>query len=192
LSKIIKSISLVIAYLLATSQVASAQDIVPMELGARAICATPTVNDPRAIQEAWANTQMQHPGIIEAMRQWNLQKGIAELKVGDQNLFWVYNLDKKVFDTLRAELKAIGSISYVWVALGEWSNGHVTSNEVDAVENALERSTSRSSLDSTKGILQIDRQVYGGRQDPFPYVRHPGWLERHRWLCCRLLLLGGR
>lgn len=150
-----------LGFLAATVCVVHAQEIVPMEYGARGVCASPTVNDPRAIQEAWANTQMQHPGIVEAMRQWNLQKGIAELKVGDQNLFWVYNIDKKVFDTLRAELKAIGSISYVWVALGEWSNGHVTSNEVDAVENALERSTSRSSLDSTKGILQIDRQAYG-------------------------------
>ncbi|MDP2885453.1 MAG: T9SS type A sorting domain-containing protein [Ignavibacteria bacterium] len=152
---------LMLGFLAATGSVARAQEIVPMENGSRGVCASPTVNDPRVIQEAWTNTQMQHPGIVEAMRQWNLQKGVAELKVADQNLFWVYNIDKKVFDTLRAELKAIGSISYVWVALGEWSNGHVTANEVDAVENALEHSTSRSSLDSTKGILQIDRQAYG-------------------------------
>jgi len=156
-----KALLLMLGFLAATGSVARAQEIIPMEYGARGVCASPTVNDPRVIQEAWANTQMQHPGIVEAMRQWNLQKGNAELKVGDQNLFWVYNLDKKVFDTLRAQLKAVGSISYVWVALGEWSKGHVTSTEVDAVENALERSTSRSSLDSTKGILQIDRQAYG-------------------------------
>ena len=157
----LKTLLLMLGFLAATGSVAHAQDIVPMENGARGVCASPTVNDPRVIQEAWANTQMQRPGIVEAMRQWNLQKGAAELKVGDHNLFWVYNLDKKVFDTLRAELKATGSISYVWVALGEWSNSHVTSTEVDAIENALERSTNRSSLDSTKGILQIDRQAYG-------------------------------
>ena len=138
-----------------------AQDLVPMENGSRAICASAAINDPRLVQEAWANTQMQHPGLIEAMHQWRLQKGIADLHVGDQNLFWVYNIQRRMFDTVRAELKSIGSISYVWVALPEWNNGHVTSAEVDAVSNALEHSTSKTSVDSTKGILQIDRQVYG-------------------------------
>ncbi|MGA3243690.1 MAG: hypothetical protein ABSE41_03680, partial [Bacteroidota bacterium] len=132
-----------------------------MENGSHAICASAAVNDPKLIQEAWANTRMQHPGLIEAMQQRSLLKGTLDLHVGDQNLFWVYNIQKKVFDTVRAELKTIGAISYVWVALAEWNNGHVTSTEVDAVSNALERSTSSTSLDSTKGILQIDRQVYG-------------------------------
>ena len=156
--RFVRSISLIISVWVS---LASAQDVVPMENGSRAICASAEINNPRLIQEAWANTQLQRPGLIEAMRQWNLQKGAAELKVGDQNLFWVYNIHNKVFDTVRAELKAIGSISYVWVALSEWNNGHVTSTEVDAVSNALERSTSKTSLDSTKGILQIDRQVHG-------------------------------
>jgi hypothetical protein len=132
-----------------------------MENGSHAICASAAVNDPKLIQEAWANTRMQRPGLIEAMQQRSLLKGTLDLHVGDQNLFWVYNIQKKVFDTVRAELKTIGAISYVWVALAEWNNGHVTSTEVDAVSNALERSTSSTSLDSTKGILQIDRQVYG-------------------------------
>jgi hypothetical protein len=132
-----------------------------MEYGSRGVCATPAVNDPGTIQEAWMNTESQHPGLIAAMRQRSLQKGSAALSVGDQNVFWVYNISKRSFDTVRAELKAIGTISYVWVALDEWNNGHVTSNEVDAIENALEHSTSGSSLDSSKGVLQIDRQVYG-------------------------------
>ncbi len=129
--------------------------------GSRAICATPLVNDPRTIQEAWTNTEAQYPGLVDAMRKWSLQKGTAAPAVGDQNVFWVYNLSKRIFDTVRAELKAIGTISYVWVALGEWNNGHVTTTEVDAILSALEHFTSGTSLDSTKGILQIDRQVYG-------------------------------
>lgn len=132
-----------------------------MEYGPRALCATPEVNDPRTIQEAWMNTEVQHPGLVDAMRKWSLQKGNAALSVGDQNLFWAYNIGKRSFDTVRAELKAIGTISYVWVALDEWNNGHVTSTEVNAIENALEHSTGGTSLDSSKGVLQIDRQVYG-------------------------------
>jgi hypothetical protein len=120
-----------------TGGTSRAQDIVPLEYGSRAICASPALNDPKLIREAWMNTQMQHPGIFEAVRQWNLQKGTLDLKVGDQNLFWVYNIAAKSFDTARAELKAIGTISYIWVALGEWDNGHVTATEVDAVSNAL-------------------------------------------------------
>jgi hypothetical protein len=138
-----------------------AQEIAPMELGRRAICATNELNDPKAIQEAWQNTRIQHPGLVEAMQQWRLQKVAVDPKVGDQNLFWVYNIQNRSYDTVRAELKFIGSISYIWVALSEWNNGHVTSVEVDAMANALERSTSGTSLDSTKGILSIDRQVYG-------------------------------
>ncbi|MCX6142867.1 MAG: T9SS type A sorting domain-containing protein [Ignavibacteriales bacterium] len=138
-----------------------AQDIAPMEIGSRAICGSFEVNDPKTIQEAWLNTRIQHPGLVEAMQQWRLQKGAVDPRVGDQNLFWVYNIQNRSYDTIRAELKFIGSISYIWVALSEWNNGHVTSAEVDAMANALERSTSRTSLDSTMGILSIDRQVCG-------------------------------
>ena len=138
-----------------------AQEISPMEIGRRAVCATTEINDPKAIQEAWQNTRIQHPGLVEAMQQWRLQKAAVDPKVGDQNLFWVYNIQNRSYDTVRAELKFIGTISYIWVALSEWNNGHVTSAEVDAMANALERSTSRTSLDSTMGILSIDRQVYG-------------------------------
>jgi hypothetical protein len=138
-----------------------AQDVVPMESGSRATCATAELNDPKLIQEAWMNTRFQHPGLIEGMQQWQLQKGEADPKVGDQNLFWVYNIKKQSYDTVRAELKFIGTISYIWVAVAEWVNGHVTSVEVDAMSNALEHSASGSPIDSTIGILAIDRQVYG-------------------------------
>ena len=161
-----------------------AQDIVPMESGSRAICASAAVNDPRLVQEAWANTQSQHPGLIEAMRELRLQKGTVDLHVGDQNLFWVYNIQRRVFDTVRAELKSIGSISYVWVALPEWNNGHVTSVEVDAVSNALEHSTSKTSVDSTKGILQIDRQVYGDPPNVNSNFQKGGGDGRTHFLLC--------
>ena len=151
----------IVVLLLVCFSTLNAQEIAPMEIGRRAVCATTELNDPRAIQEAWQNTRIQHPGLVEAMRQWKLQKTAVDPKVGDQNLFWVYNIQNRSYDTVRAELKFIGTISYIWVALSEWNNGHVSSAEVDAMASALERSTSRASLDSTMGILSIDRQVYG-------------------------------
>ncbi|MCX6135064.1 MAG: T9SS type A sorting domain-containing protein [Ignavibacteriales bacterium] len=163
---------------------AFAQDLIPMENGSHAICASPAVNDPRLIREAWANTRLQHPGLIESMQQRGLQKGTVDLRAGDQNLFWVYSIKNRVFDTVRAELKTIGTISYVWVALAEWNNGHVTSTEVDAVSSALERSTSRTSLDSTKGILQIDRQVYGDPPNINANFQKGGGDGRTHFLLC--------
>ena len=140
---------------------ARAQELAPMSFGGRAICATPDVNDPKTIQEAWVNTQLQHPGMIEAVEQMRLQKGLADPVVGDQNVFWVYNIQKQSYDTVRASLKFVGTLSYIWVALAEWNNGHVTSVEVDAMANALEHSARNSPVDTTIGILSIDRQVYG-------------------------------
>ncbi len=146
--------------------VAWGQDVAPASFGSGASCATPLINDEKLIREAWTRTRIQSPGIEEAVRQSNfkLRKGSQELKVADQNLFWVLNIQNMQslrFDTVRAELKALGNISYVWVALQEMANGHVTMSEVNAILTALESSTPSSSLDSTKGILQIDRQVYG-------------------------------
>lgn len=150
-----------IALLLGLEASAFAQDVSLMPNGTQATCATAMVNDPVLIQQAWANTIALRPGIIEAVRQTNLRRTTLEYRVGDQNLFWVYNLQKKIFDTVRAELKTIGAVSYVWVASDEWNNSHVTSTEVDAIFTALERSTGSGSLDSTKGILQITRQAFG-------------------------------
>ena len=151
--------SIVLLFGLAAS--AFAQEASLMPEGSQAMCATPMVNDPALVREAWANTLSLHPGIVEAVRQTNLRRTTLDYRVGDQNLFWVYNLQKKIFDTVRAELKTIGAVSYVWVAKGEWDNAHVTSTEVDAIFTALEHSTNSGSLDSTKGILLITRQAFG-------------------------------
>jgi hypothetical protein len=151
--------SLILLAVLADRQ--EAQVLAPVSIDDRAICATTQANDPKVIEEAWQNTRLQHPGLIEAMEEVRLRKVAVDPKIGDQNLFWVYNMQMRSYDTVRAELKSIGTISYIWVALAEWSNGHVTPVEVDAIANALERSTSRTSIDSTMGVLSIDKQVYG-------------------------------
>ncbi len=151
----------IVTLLLGFEAPALAQDASLMPEGTQATCATALVNDPVLLREAWANTLALHPGIVEAVRRSTLQRTALDFRVGDQERFWVYNLQSKSFDTVRAELKAVGAISYVWVALGEWNNNHVTATEVDAILTALERSTSTSSLDSTKGILQINRLAYG-------------------------------
>src|SRR3972149_5372301 len=88
--------SIVLLFGLAAS--AFAQEASLMPEGSQAMCATPMVNDPALVREAWANTLSLHPGIVEAVRQTNLRRTTLDYRVGDQNLFWVYNLQKKIFD----------------------------------------------------------------------------------------------
>jgi len=145
----------------ALGRIAWTQDVAPATLAGSARCGTSLINDEKLVREAWLRTQVESPGIVESMRQLSLKKGARELMVGDQHVFWVFNIEKSKFDTVRAELMAQGTLSYVWVALQEMANNHVTMDEVNAILTALEHSTSSSSLDSTKGILEIDRQVFG-------------------------------
>ncbi|HWP83080.1 MAG TPA: T9SS type A sorting domain-containing protein [Bacteroidota bacterium] len=125
------------------------------------ICGTGIASDPELLQQAWENTRRADPGILAAMQRYALQKSAQPLRIGTEEVFWVYNFKDNRFDTVRAELKAIGTMSYVWVALGELSNGHVTQTEVDAILSALENRTPPTSQDTTKGILPLERRFFG-------------------------------
>lgn len=159
--RVLKSHTLLFLFLLLPFRSIVSQEIKPIveENGAR--CVTSLINNPKVIEEAWVNTRLHSPGIEEAVRQFSLNKGLQPPQVGDQFIFWVYNIQARRFDTLTAELRAIGNFSYVWVSLQELANGHVTMTEVNAMLKALEQSTSASSLDSTKGVLDIDRRAFG-------------------------------
>ncbi|MFH0992356.1 MAG: T9SS type A sorting domain-containing protein [bacterium] len=140
---------------------ARAQDIVQRQYHDQRICRTMELNDPKVIEEAWNNTLRHYPGIDRAMQKQLLNKGLIDRHIGDQELFWTYNWAFKRLDTVRAELKLIGLMTYIWVAVTEWSNGHVTMNEVNAIQKALEVSTPESSQDPARGILPIMREAYG-------------------------------
>ncbi|GEM_PF-1319396 len=137
------------------------QDLYPMQLPTGAECGSSLLNDPEVIRTAWENTKRLYPGIEDAMQRRRLEKRAMPYVVGVQETFWVYNFEQQRFDTVGAELRRIGALSYVWVAVRELQNNHVTTAEVDEIGRILESATPGRSIDSTKGILQIDRQVFG-------------------------------
>ena len=139
---------------------AQSQDLVPLQFPADRNCTTISINDPHNIREACENTLRMYPGIEEAMRLRSLKKG-EELVIGAQELFWVRRPFESVHDTVRAELMATASQSYVWVAVAELDNGHVTMSEVEEIVRALELQTPAPSQDSTRGILSLDKQYFG-------------------------------
>ena len=124
-------------------------------------CGTAVFSDPAVIARAWQNTLARFPGKVEAMRKLSEEGLQAADTLGSQHLYWVYDFTTDDFDTLRAELMAVGALSYVWVSLGELANGDVTTVEVNAILDALEHRTPAASRDSTKGILQLEREYYG-------------------------------
>jgi hypothetical protein len=137
------------------------QDLHPMQFPTGAECGSSLLNDPEVIRTAWENTRRFYPGIEDAMQRRRLEKRSVPYTVGVQETFWVYNFEQQRFDTVGAELRRIGALSYVWVAVRELQNNHVTTTEVDEIGRTLESTTPARSIDSTKGILQIDRQVFG-------------------------------
>ncbi len=122
-------------------------------------CGMAHVNNPDVIRKAEQNTRAKYPGLNEVMRR-SLEKATAQI-LGTQEIFWTYNFKDNRYDTVRAELLAIGALSYVWVAVGELSKGHVTQGVVDTILQALESKTPRTSQDSTKGILRLARRFFG-------------------------------
>lgn len=139
---------------------ARSQDLVPLQFSADRTCATISINDPQNIREACENTLRTYPGIDEAMRRHSLLKS-PEAVVGTQELFWVRRPYESIHDTVRAELMATSGQSYVWVAIAELANGHVTMSEVQQIIAALEQRTPSTSIDSTRGILGIEKEYYG-------------------------------
>ena len=122
------------------------------------LCGTPTVNDPKVLAQAWKNTLARYP---EMQR---LGKGLAAEKqfvLGAIDTFWVFNFTTSLFDKVPAELKATGSVTYIWVALDELQNLHVDTLTVNGLLQALEVKTPQRSRDSTKGIVVLDRQFFG-------------------------------
>ena len=122
-------------------------------------CGMTHVNNPDVIRKAEQNTRAKYPGLDEVMRR-SLEKATPQI-LGTQEIFWTYNFKDNRYDTVRAELLAIGALSYVWVAVGELSKGHVTQGVVDTILQALESKTPRTSQDSTKGILRLARRFFG-------------------------------
>ena len=145
------------------------------------MCGTPTVNDPEVLAQAWKNTLAQYPEVERMEKRGAAQK---EFALGAIDTFWVYNFTSSSFDRVPAELKATGSVTYVWVALDELLNLNIDSLTVDELLQALEVKTPRRSRDSTKGIVVLDRQFFGNPPNiNSSFVKGAGDGKTHFLLC---------
>lgn len=122
------------------------------------LCGTSVLKAP-AVREAWARLLSGNPDLARLHSQ---RLASADLQVGVLDTFWTYNfLTPGTFDRTAAELRATGALSYVWVALDQLQNGNVDSTVVAAILQSLESKTPGASRDSTRGILQLERQYFG-------------------------------
>jgi hypothetical protein len=129
-----------------------------------ALCGTSVLADDELVHRAWLKTLAAHPGLREVLQKESFGAPTAAAQIGDQHVFWTYNFVSESFDTTRAELRAIGAMSYVWVAVSELTSSpepHVTQAEVDSILSALEERTPAASRNPSKGILELAREYYG-------------------------------
>ncbi len=150
----------------------------------RPVCATPIVNDPAVLEAARQNTLARHPLFLDQIGQKFLEKTTTDLVVGAVDTFWVFNFISSAFDRVPAELKATGPLSYVWVSQEESQNLHVDSTVVNTVLDALENKTPSISRDSTKGIVELNRQFFGNSPNVnSSFVKGAGDGKTHFLLC---------
>ncbi len=95
---------------------------------------------------------------------------MPEYNVGDQKMFWVWDLsvmppvDVQVSFTCRAK----GDYGYVWVEDSQWGTA-VNQDQVDAVFNAWEVSSPADSINPDQGIYQNATSVFGDPPDVFDH-----------------------
>ena len=125
------------------------------------LCATPIMTR-NFIDLAKANTLNLYPEMVKEGLEtpdW-LEKGLAPV-LGDSMQFWAFNIKDEVFYRLWAELRGIGSSVMIWVEKSELQDGTVKDVFASDLINAFEVSTPSGSLDNTKGIIAIEREVFG-------------------------------
>ena len=122
------------------------------------LCGTPMIDDSEGLVQAWKNTLAKYPELHQMGK-----KGAAERQcaLGEIDTFWVYNFTNNLFDWIPAELMATGSLTHIWVALGEPHDLHVDAPTLNELLQALEMKTTQHSRDSTKGIVALDREFFG-------------------------------
>lgn len=126
------------------------------------LCGTPLLT-PEFIEKARMNTLALYPEMMKKgldIPEW--ERIGLEPVVGDSLQFWALNIkDEIIFYETWAELRAVGNYVYIWVEKSELNSGLVTDNYVTELLNAFEESTPSGSIDPNKGIVEIEREVFG-------------------------------
>lgn len=127
------------------------------------ICGTPASSDVnvQSILENLKNNNF--PEYQRLIRMDQQRQAFNENRV-NQKEFWALNLENfsdPSFYLITATLRKTGNKVKIWVEDSSWDSSFVTQTEVDAIYEALEISTSPTSLDRDKGIVEIENLLFG-------------------------------
>ena len=125
------------------------------------LCAT-SIMTPVLLENARLNTLRLYPDIAEAELErpdW-LKKGLTAA-IGDSLQFWAFNIRQKTSYRIWAELRATGSAVAIWVEKDELKNGTVTDDFVAELDNIFENTTPAGSINSSSGLIPIERELFG-------------------------------
>lgn len=120
---------------------------------------------------------LEQPGAKEALQQFRERKEQVErgyrvqsfettqAEIGDEETFKVNNFETESFDDVEFVLMAVGDISEIWVEIDELSPDKITQEVIDEMMNSLEVETQERSFDPDRGIIEINREIFGDPPD---------------------------
>jgi len=125
------------------------------------LCGTPALTQ-EILEKAAVNTSLRNPDILRkpiAVPEWQ-RRSIAPV-VGDSLEFWALNVKDLQYYKVMAELRAVGNLVYIWVEKSQLSDGTVQQSYINELLSRFETSTPAGSIDPSKGIIQIERELFG-------------------------------
>lgn len=91
------------------------------------------------------------------------KSGSRQYQVGETREFYVFanDLQSSTRQTRTFELKSASAAAYLWVEVGEISNGHADGVRLSGLAEALLSSTPEGSYNSNQGIIANNNQIFG-------------------------------
>ncbi|MCA1800996.1 MAG: immunoglobulin domain-containing protein, partial [Rhodothermaceae bacterium] len=105
------------------------------------------------------------------------ETSIAQYDIGSTRTFKVRNLSNSAnqnnWDNIDFTLRGRGELTYIWVANDQFGLNKVTQDVVDQMMNTLESSTKPQSYFPDKGVVEINREIFGNP----PNIDNTGYLH---------------
>ncbi len=89
-------------------------------------------------------------------------KTTQDPQIGDQETFKVFNFETGATDNINFELRVINDRFYIWLEVG---NPAVTEDHMAELTRLMADETPENSFDPTKGIVELDEDIFGDPPD---------------------------
>ncbi len=109
------------------------------------------------------NTRRLHPDLPVSLQ----KTAEAQIDVGDTLSFYTINYKTYSYESIKAVCRYKSDLSYIFVGLQAFEENKVSQEDVDNFYHAFEVATPPSSIDPTKGIVQIMNQYIGQTPNTF-------------------------